>query len=381
MLVNQPIVIGGNHHNTLGVIRSLGYRGINPIVLLITEETKPYVSYSKYISNCTLLKSKQEIVPYLLERNKEQTGKEVIISCADFVTSELDNAYDLLCGFYYLPTAKAQGVCNHFMDKDTMADLAVNSGISIPKSWIVEPGKVVNYADITVPCIVKPLASIYGSKAQIKIIHDSKPLVSYLEENKDKRFIVQEFIDKDFEFQLIGCSLNHGEEIIIPGYSKCIRPCPGTNTGFLEYKPFENFNCDLEACKEFIRSIGYQGLFSMEYLRDKSGNDYFMEINMRNDGNAICVTGAGVNLPYIWYQYCVGEDYRKEASNKIDDIFVMPEFDDFILLLKRKVSFLTWVRDYRRTHTFMEYSKEDPKPYYIKKKQFIFQLTKQLLHI
>lgn len=371
----KTIVVGGNHHNTLGVIRALGYKGIQSMVLLVTDEKNPYVSYSRYIEECIFVKNKTEIVPFLLDFSKTLSEKAVILLCADFVTSELDNAFESLKDNYYLPTAKVQGVCNHYMDKDTMAELAMNVGIGIPKSWIVENGRY-DISEMNIPCIVKPLASIYGSKAEIRICRTKEQLKDYLEANRDHRFIVQEFIDKDFEYQLIGCSLNHGEEIIIPGYSKCIRPCPGTNTGFLEYKPFEDFNCDLKACKDFIKAIGYQGLFSMEYLRDKNGNDYFMEINMRNDGNGICVTGAGVNLPYIWYQYCIGEDYTKESNKKVQDIFVMPEFDDFTLLLKRKVSLTTWWKDYKRTSTFMEYCDKDPKPYYVRKKQFV----KHLLH-
>lgn len=377
--MNTPIIIGGNHHNTLGVIRALGYRGIDSIVILVTEDTDPYVAYSKYIQQCVIFKTKQEIVPFLIKYAKKGNEKSVILSCADFVTSELDLYYDTLKDHYYIPTAKKQGVCNHFMNKDTMANLAQNTGIKIPKSWIVEDNTEINVNEVDFPCIIKPLASILGSKAEIKIFHDRESLASYLIENKGHRFIIQKYIDKDFEYQLIGCSLNYGEEIIIPGYSKCIRPCPGTNTGFLEYKPFEGFVCDLNSCKEFIRKIGYQGLFSMEYLRDKQGNDYFMEINMRNDGNGICVTGAGMNLPYIWYQYCVEGDYKTEILNKINDIYVMPEFDDFMLVLKRKVSLCTWWKDYKHTTTFMEYSKMDPKPYYIRKKQFIRHLLNKII--
>ena len=377
--MNTPIIIGGNHHNTLGVIRALGYRGIESIVILVTEDTDPYVAYSKYIQKCVIFKTKQEIVPFLVKYAKNVNGKSVILSCADFVTSELDLYYDTLIDHYYIPTAKKQGVCNHFMNKGTMANLAKKIGIKIPKSWIVEDNTEINVNEVDFPCIIKPLASILGSKVEIKIFHDGESLASYLIENKGHRFIIQKYIDRDFEYQLIGCSLNYGEEIIIPGYSKCIRPCPGTNTGFLEYKPFEGFVCDLNSCKEFIRKIGYQGLFSMEYLRDKQGNDYFMEINMRNDGNGICVTGAGMNLPYIWYQYCIEGDYKTEILNKINDIYVMPEFDDFMLVLKRKVSLCTWWKDYRHTTTFMEYCKMDPKPYYIRKKQFIKHLLNKII--
>lgn len=379
-MFTTPIIIGGNHHNTLGVIRALGFKGINSLVMLVTDEKKPYVSYSKYITKCVLLSSSKEIVPYLLNYAKDINSKSVIFSCADFVTSELDNAFNILKDFFYLPTAKEQGVCNHYMRKDIIVNLAECIGIRCPKSWIVDKSIDADYSNISVPCIVKPLASILGSKADIKVIRDKDTLYAYLSNNKKRQFIVQEFIDKDFEYQLIGCSLNHGETIIIPGYSKCIRPCPGTNTGFLEYKAFGEFRCELRECKDFIKSVGYQGLFSMEFLRDRHGNDYFMEINMRNDGNGICVTGAGVNLPYVWYQYCTEGDYKTESSNKINDTYVMPEFDDFILVLKGKVSFISWWKDYKSTTTFMEYCKEDPKPYYVRRNQFLKHLLNKLIH-
>lgn len=377
-MYSTPIIIGGNHHNTLGVIRALGYKGINSLVILVTNEKKPYVSFSKYITKCVLLNSSKEIVSYLLNYAKGIDKKSIIFSCADFVTSELDKFYNELNNHYHLPTANGKDICNHYMNKDVMATLANKVGIFTPPSWIIEDYTNHNLNEVDFPCIVKPLASIYGTKAEIKIFQEKSSLEKYLSENKGHRFIIQKYIDKDFEYQLIGCSLNHGAEIIIPGYSKCIRPCPGTNTGFLEYKPFGDFQCDLKACRDFIKAIGYQGLFSMEYLRDKQGDDYFMEINMRNDGNGICVTGAGVNLPYIWYQYCAGEDYKKEWSKGVNDIFVMPEFDDFLLVLKRKVSMNTWWKDYKRTTTFMEYSKDDPKPYFVRRKQFIKRLLKKI---
>lgn len=120
--------------------------------------------------------------------------------------------------------------------------------------------------------------------------------------------VIQEYIEKEIEFQLIGCSLNSGETIIVPGVSIILRQPSNTNTGFLKYVSLKEFQYSgIENCKQFIKTIGYSGLFSMEFLRGKDGKDYFMEINMRNDGNAICVTAAGVNLPYMvfilyWFQ-------------------------------------------------------------------------------
>ena len=47
-MMKEIIVIGADHHNTLGVLRSLGEKGINSILLLISENKKSYVAKSKY---------------------------------------------------------------------------------------------------------------------------------------------------------------------------------------------------------------------------------------------------------------------------------------------------------------------------------------------
>ena len=247
-------VIGGNHHNTLGVIRSLGYRGIYSNLILVCENKRPYISFSKYIK----------------EIYKVKTDKEAI---------------DLL--------------------------KAINNG----------------------SCF---------------------------------RYQVQQYIDKIFEYQLIGLSLDYGKEIIIPGFSRCIRPCPRTNTGYLHYEPLEEISAPIENCKRFLSSVGYSGLFSIEFLRDKQGVDYFMETNFRNDGNAICVTASGTNLSYIWYLYCTKQDYKEELnSSKFKAVYVMPEFADFSCFVKSgKISIFQWIRDLIRTNKFMEFDRFDKKPFY-----------------
>ena len=42
----------------------------------------------------------------------------------------------------------------------------------------------------------------------------------------------------------------------------------------------------------------------------------------------------------------------------------MPEFDDFVNVLKHKISLLQWIKDIHRTDCFMEYDKRDTKPFY-----------------
>ena len=91
-------------------------------------------------------------------------------------------------------------------------------------------------------------------------------------------FQVQKYIDKKMEYQLIGCSLNDGENVIIPGYTRILRQQRNTNTGYLEYAPLSNIQIDMDKVKSTLKGFGYNGLFSMEFIRDKNDNDYFLKI-------------------------------------------------------------------------------------------------------
>ena len=83
------IIIGCNHHNTLGVIRALGFRNIKTYVILISHHQNNFVLYSKFINHYLLLPSPSEIVQHLLKIKDVFITKPVIISCADIATAEL----------------------------------------------------------------------------------------------------------------------------------------------------------------------------------------------------------------------------------------------------------------------------------------------------
>lgn len=368
--MNQVIVVGGNHHNTLAILRSLGEKSIKSKLIVITGDKKPFVSYSKYISSCIVLSSYDGIkdAMFKLKTDKE---KPVVIACSDIVSSYLDQNRDELSQHFILPCADIQGRITTLMDKDTMAHLAVECGIIIPKSWVVDT-KNYDVEQFDYPCIIKPLASIEGSKTDIYICENKEELAKRISEVKCQKVQIQKFIDKDIEFQLIGCSLNGGETVIIPGASVILRQPKNTNTGFLKYIPKRSFHFDEELCKKFLRATHYSGLFSLEFLRGKDGRDYFMEINFRNDGNSICVTASGMNLPYIWYLYNCGLSYSEELCyDKMKEVIVMPEFDDFANVKNRTISLWHWLKDIKRTDRFMEFSKYDQKPFWQKLKILI----------
>ena len=54
-----------------------------------------------------------------------------------------------------------------------------------------------------------------------------------------------------------------------------------------------------------MRKIGYSGVFEVEFLRDKAGRLYFLEINFRHTQYNHALTDMGVNLSKVWMDSCL----------------------------------------------------------------------------
>ena len=360
------LVIGSDHHNTLGVIESLGQKGLRPDVIIVKSGTDTYsfVLKSKYVDNgytCHI----EDLVQFVKDNYKSNVGgKTVVISTSDTVAATLDDCYDELSGFLVLPGTGQQGELRKWMGKDRMIELAKGVGLNVPKTAIVKKGETLN--DFIFPCMTKSTSSLLGGKSNIRICHKKEELDEFLcNQKKYSDVQVQQFIDKDFEFQFIGYSLNGGNELIIPGRTHIDRPKGFDNTFYLKYVEIDDtFNDTLNKSKEFIKRTHYSGPFSIEFIRDKKGVDYFLEMNFRNDGNAICMTASGTNAPYIWYLYKTGGDYKTELSlSSFKLVNWMPEETYFFDMLRKEVTLGEWLKNLRQTTQFAIYFKEDKKPF------------------
>ncbi len=132
------IVIGGNHHNTLAVLRSLGERGVRSLLVVVSKDPKPYVGYSKYVRRISVVPS-VEGIPSAMHALRTSREKAVVIACADSVASCLDMHRDALSADFILPGCEEQGRVTRLMNKDTMTRLAAECGLCVPKSWRLPP--------------------------------------------------------------------------------------------------------------------------------------------------------------------------------------------------------------------------------------------------
>lgn len=361
----NAVIIGGLHHNTLGVLRSLGEAGISQsnLHVLIVGKNVPstnIISRSKYISKKSIsnVETDQDIIPWLLNLAKDCIER-IIICCSDGAAEEVISHTDQLSSFYHTPKTKLN--ISMLMDKEEQGNVAKKCGLNIPNGMIID--KNCKYHWDSFPCISKPVRSIIGAgKADIHISTNKDELENTVRNTQAEQIQLQEYIKKKMEFQLIGCSLNFGENIIIPGYTRIERQPENTNTGYLEYCPIENLQFDRDAITKFIRYIGYSGLFSIEFIRDNEDKDYYLEINLRNDGNAYCVQSAGVNLPYIWCYYEMFGTLPNGQLNVSHSIWFIPDFNDLKVALK-DVGIIQWIKDFINADSHSIYNKKDLKPF------------------
>lgn len=363
----RVVIIGGLHHNTLGVVRSVGSRlEKRSLYVLLVGHNIPlsnYIAASRYVekSQVFILSDYTEIVDML--KKLETQEKTVVISCADKATEVIIKAKENLKEKYYLPDTTID--IDWLLDKENQDVVAAECGLNIPSSGVVSKGNQLTWDKF--PCILKPLKSTIGSgKSDIRIADNLHELNEALITVGAERIQIQEYIEKKFEFQLIGCSLKHGEIILIPGYTRIIRQPRNTNTGYLEFAPIEDFSFDEEAVSNFIKKIGYSGLFSIEFIRGIDNKDYFLEINMRNDGNAYCVFSAGVNLPYIWCSACVQDSISENEITVVKKcVRFIPDFNDFLLGV-RAVGIFKWISEFFLAESHSIYNKKDMKPFFTK---------------
>lgn len=360
----KVVVIGGVHHNTLGVIRSLGEEKISKkciTVLIIGKKIieKNIISTCKYISKSKIiyLETYQEITPWLL--SNPESEKACIICCSDGASEQVMANYNILKKQYYCPSTRIS--IEQLMLKEVQGTIAKKAGFNVPENAVIGKTSVGEWSIF--PCITKPIKSVIGGgKSDIHISHSRKELESALI-GTDSEFVqIQRYIDKKIEYQLIGCSLSGGEIIIIPGFTDIIRQPDNTNTGYLKYSPIDKLNYDKLAVERFIKEIGYSGLFSLEFIRGKDNKDYFLEINMRNDGNAYCVKSAGVNLPYIWCYYQYFNDLPNVRMSIDSSVYFMPEFSDIKRGIK-EVGLLKWLRQLFRAESHAIYNSKDIIPF------------------
>ncbi len=354
----RAIVVGDSTNNTLSVIRSLGMAGQEQCLILKSDDDFCHVLKSKYLKCSKIFRITKidECLP-VLERLKEDNGsyRQTIICTFDEAAVFIDKHEPQLSQYFRTPTRGRQ--IGTLFNKDEQCKLAARCGLTPPRSQAFHRSDNIDSINIDYPILLKPQNSIRGEKSDIHICHNRQDVEKALQdESHCDVFVLQEFIDKEYELDCIGVRTEH--ETYIPGAVRKIRHYPwliGAGA-YGVFTPVGDLDIDVKGISLFLEYAGYYGPFSVEFLH-KGNKNYFMEMNFRNEGLAQAATTAGANLHALY----LDPDFVIDKK-KVRKMYMMNYALDFLYVKDGRVPFMVWLRDFLRTSCFINFNRHDLMP-------------------
>lgn len=353
-----------DHYTPLGVIRSLGEKGIKPIVILISEHPC-MINHCKYVSKLHLVNTAEEGYEILINQYGNEKEKPFVFCGDDFNMSFLDQHYDEMKDKFIFYNAGEQGRINWLQNKDNITNLGAEAGLDVPKKEILDTGilpKTLNY-----PVITKVLASTMGGwKDDVHICQNKEELLEAYKTIKSPKLCMQEYINKVGEFCMEGFSVNDGNDVFMPYKAEYIRYYNNSYGHYMNMVPFKDEDL-IGKIKKLFKLTKYNGIFEIEFMKGPDGKYYFLEINFRASTWNYAITVGGGNLPYFWAKAMLtGRIAYEEMSLRDEPFQAMVEPEDFQknVFGLHQVGLFQWIKECRSSECHYYYNKKDKSPFY-----------------
>lgn len=355
------IIFGPPSRNSLGIIRSLGREGIRPVVVTLPRpKFLPFVA-SRYVKEIHIENDLDKCVDYIIEKYGLGGKKCFLHLTNDPIMQECDKRYDELKDLFYLFHGEGQGALSRYFGKKVQCDLAKACGLPTPGYEVVARGEMPQ--TLHYPIYVKCMDSFGAWKEDMEICRTPEELREAYNHLVSDQWLMQDFIDKQTEVSLQGISVRGGEQVYMP-YKKAYTRLRDKDYGtYMYYDANDLPDSLIDGIRRVIRAIHFSGCFEIEFLQDKQGNLFFLEINLRYSGSNQGMDCGGVNLPLEWaLSELTGSIDESAISLRGERFYVMNDFLDIPLMLHGKVSFFKWLHDFWRADCYYVLDWRDLKP-------------------
>ena len=336
MIMNGVIVIQGGRLG-LSIVRSLGARGIRPVV--IYQSVNEIAINSKYCSEKIKIASyaaKEAILDVLMLNKSKWRGFLVIPGC-DEALYALSFYKKELSEYYVLPVPDLETV-EKILDKRKTYELADKLGIPRPQTFYPEnPEEIKEIKDqLRYPCILKPYerSRFYAAfKEKLFQIHNSEELIRYYRLCHSKKIdvMISEVVPgPDSELYGYICYVTKDGKSLGHYVGRKLRQAPPSfGVGRV------NMSCHdarvVSQAEVLLGGLpGFVGIAAVEFKYDPRDDKYkLMEINGRFPLSILLGTKLGINFPYLMYL-----DWLKNKTDPVPDyedkVFWIDLFSDFI---------------------------------------------------
>ncbi len=371
---HEIIIFAMDHYNPLGLVRSFGEEGIYSIV--VAQKSRIDISrYSKYTKEYIAVENTQEGYDWLMSRYKETDfeNRPFLLTCDDRTIEFLDNRYEEWKNRFIGFSGCKQGVITNYMDKYVILEAAKRHGLKVLDTITVDKGEIPK--NIEYPIITKSISPVVGGwKSDVFICYSENELRAAYEKIRAPKVIIQKYIEKKNEYCLDGFCARNGEIMftsIETTYNYLIK---GYYSPYMTVKNFHNPEIK-KPLEDLMKEVGFEGIYSIEFLIDQDDQMYFSEINFRNSTWSYASTCAGMNLPLLWAEAMLSGEEPVNAVKDIPDGFMaMVEPIDYAKRVKTgQITEGEWLKDFKEAKCGYYYSAEDPEPFYecVKKWEYL----------
>nr|WP_295305743.1 ATP-grasp domain-containing protein [uncultured Blautia sp.] len=357
------VLVTKEHYNPLGIVRTLGEAGIRPVVVAVNGNLK-FVGQSKYVKEKYYVDSTEEGINLIIDKYADSEEKSFILTGDDVTVAMLDKYYDRLKDYFYFYNAGEKGRIAHYMNKDVMLDLVVKYGIKIAKTWKVKVNEIPK--DIVYPIMTKAINSLGSEwKDIVYICHNDAELIEAFKHMKSEKVLLQQYIEKVDEFSFDAISVNRGKDVWVIIEANQIYNIPDKYSPYWVIKNSKNKKMQ-EKIEKVIGEIGLEGIFEFEFIQDREGALWFLEINFRNTALGYSTTVAGMPQVVYWCEsmekgFIDREKYYKDIP---EGMTAMAECFDYDVRVKTGVlSKEEWLKQYMSTECKMYMGRDDYVPF------------------
>lgn len=357
------IIFALEHYNPLGMIRSLGENGINPVYISVKRRYE-VATKSRYISKLHRVESVEDGYQLVMREygNINSLHKPYILFSDDKSVGYFDLYYDEWKDKFIAFNAGKSARINEFMNKYQIQQIAKKYGFNVLESFVISKNDKLP-ENLWYPVITKDISPNSGNwKFDVFICKNEIELKEAMEKIVSPLVMVQHFVDKQNELALEGYTINHGRDMQIVTAMNWKYLIQGYYSPFHDVKMFTDKVMDAKL-KAMFQEIGFEGIFEVEFLMDKEGTYYFMETNFRASAWNYTGACAGMPLSYLWVKG-MSQGFIDPTDRKDFEPFTsMSEVIDYGKRVDSgKISIAEWLKDFKEAKCTYIYNDMDPEP-------------------
>jgi D-aspartate ligase len=366
------VVVGGDYQG-LGIVRSLGRRGVPVCVVDDELSISRFSKYCTHFVKLASLRGERETVDALIEiADRLGLPGWVLYPTREELVAAFSRNRSELSRLFRVPTPEWSTV-RFAWDKRNTYRLAKELGIPTPATHYPENADQLAELDaVAAPFAIKPAIKehfIYATKAKAWCAKSHKELRALFQKASEVvgpgEIMVQELIPGGGMQQFAYCAFFRDGEAIGKMVVRRRRQHPlqfGRASTYVETVDIPVLE---ELSERFLRACNYYGLVELEYKRDfRDGQYKLLDVNARTWGYHSLGGRAGVDFSYMLYADQVGLPVaRCTGDSGVGWMRMTTDLPTALMaLLVGDIDFRSYVRSVKDCNVEAIFSHDDPLP-------------------